>query len=87
MYLMNTDDYECDFCGFREKWDEHDDHRGDIWECESCGKDFCTSCFEKQHGKRVFDAMLSFTPYVLCPVCYKKNTYGVRDDVEGELQG
>ena len=32
MYLMGSDEYECDICGFREKWDAHDDHRGDMWE-------------------------------------------------------
>ena len=37
MYLMGSDEYECDICGFREKWDAHDDHRGDLWECERCG--------------------------------------------------
>ena len=34
MYLMGRDEYECDICGFREKWDAHDDHRGYMWECE-----------------------------------------------------
>lgn len=40
MYLMGSDEYECDICGFREKWDAHDDHRGDMWECERCGKHY-----------------------------------------------
>ena len=48
MYLMGRDEYECDICGFREKWDAHDDHRGDMWECERCGKHF-TPVYECQY--------------------------------------
>ena len=47
MYSMVKDTYTCDTCGFEEKWDAHDDHRGDIWECECCGAHFCTDCFVK----------------------------------------
>ena len=59
MYLMGSDEYECDICGFREKWDAHDDHRGDMWECERCGKHFCTNCFKKACGEENFRKMLS----------------------------
>ena len=30
MYLMGSDEYECDICGFHEKRDAHDDHHGDM---------------------------------------------------------
>lgn len=71
MYLMGSDEYECDICGFREKWDAHDDHRGDMWECERCGKHFCTNCFKKACGEEDFRKMLSETDNVLCPECWK----------------
>ena len=29
MYSISRDTYTCDECGFEEKWDTHDDHRGD----------------------------------------------------------
>lgn len=67
MYLMGRDEYECDICGFREKWDAHDDHRGDMWECERCRKHFCTNCFKKACGEEDFRKMLSETDNVLCP--------------------
>lgn len=74
MYLMNSDLYECDLCGFKEKWDAHDDRRGDLWECERCGKHFCTACFEKACGKEDFTKMLSETDKVLCPECWNSQT-------------
>ena len=70
MYLMNSDLYECDICGFKEKWDAHDDRRGDLWECERCGKHFCTNCFKKACGEEDFRKMLSETDNVLCPECW-----------------
>ena len=78
---MNSDLYECDICGFREKWDAHDDRRGDMWGCESCGKDFCTACFVKRHGRASFDKMLSESDFVLCPDCYEKNVFHVKEDM------
>lgn len=80
MYLMSSDKYECDICGHQERWDEHDDHRGDMWECESCMKHFCTSCFVKMQGRQAFDGMLRNTDYVLCPECFGKNVFNVKDD-------
>ena len=77
---MNSDLYECDICGLREKWDAHDDHRGDMWECENCSTDFCTSCFVKRHGRPAFDGMLRNTDYVLCPDCFENNVFNVKED-------
>ena len=74
MYLMNDDQYECDICGLREKWDAHDDRRGDLWECERCGKHFCTNCFKKACGEEDFRKMLSETDNVLCPECWNSQT-------------
>ena len=78
MYLMSSDAYECDICGFTEKWNEHDDHRGDMWECEKCGKHFCTHCFERICGRDAFRKMLSNTDYVLCPECWVKEKENVK---------
>ena len=60
MYSMSKDTYTCDTCGFEEKWDAHDDRRGDIWECEYCGAHFCTECFVKKLGREHFDMRKAF---------------------------
>ena len=72
MYNMEADTYTCDICGFEEAWDAHNDHRGDMWECEDCGTHFCTACFVKAHGQEEFDRMLRETDGVYCPSCYGK---------------
>lgn len=71
MYLMESDIYECDICGHQEKWDAHDDHRGDMWECEKCGKHFCTACFVAKAGEEDWRKMLSETDNVFCPDCFQ----------------
>ena len=38
MYNIETDNYQCDFCGFEEKWDGTDEIHGDMFGCEKCGK-------------------------------------------------
>ena len=50
LYNMSRDTYTCDICGLEEKWDAHDDRRGDLWECDYCGKHFCTACFVGEAG-------------------------------------
>lgn len=72
MYNQEKDTYACDTCGFEEKWDAHDDHRGDIWECEDCYTHFCTSCFIKALGQAEWDRMLGEMSGVFCPSCYGK---------------
>lgn len=72
MYNMGKDTYTCDICGFEEKWDAHDDHRGDIWECDDCGSHFRTNCFVKKCGQAEFNRMLRETDGVYCPGCYGK---------------
>lgn len=91
MYLMNSDLYECDICGFKEKWDAHDDRRGDLWECERCGKHFCTNCFKKACGEEDFRKMLSETDNVLCPECWnsqksqKEFRINIRETLETQV--
>lgn len=91
MYLMGSDEYECDLCGFREKWDAHDDRRGDLWECERCGKHFCTNCFKKACGEESFRKMLSETDNVLCPECWqnqpqkKEFSINIRETLETQV--
>ena len=31
MYLMESDTYVCDICGFEGEWDDHDDIHGELW--------------------------------------------------------
>lgn len=75
MYSMERDVYTCDTCGFEEKWDAHDDHRGDMWECECCGTHFCTGCFVEKLGRESFDKMLREADYIVCAPCYKKGVF------------
>ena len=84
MYLMSENMYECDICGLREKVGAHDDHRGDIWECENCMKDFCTDCFMKRLGSDAFHRMLGNTDFVVCPDCFEKNAMNVKEDAYNE---
>lgn len=70
MYLMNSDLYECDLCGFQGPWDAYDDRHGDIWECEQCGEHFCTRCFVLAVGGEPFRKMLSEADQILCPTCW-----------------
>ena len=69
-YYMGTDKYSCDFCGIEMDWDEADEKNGTMWECEECGKHFCSACFIKRHGKLTFDHMISEEEKVLCPDCH-----------------
>ena len=69
MYKMDSDTYVCDCCGKEYKWDG--DEYGNIWECEECGKHFCTDCFTAALGRDAFDNMLRNHDKVLCPTCYK----------------
>ena len=45
MYLMSTDTYVCDICGFEGKFDTDNDIHGELWGCERCGDTFCSKCF------------------------------------------
>ena len=77
MYNLTKDTYICDICGFEQKWDAHDDHRGDIWECEDCFAHFCTNCFVKALGQAEWNRMLGEMSEIYCPTCYGKEQ--VRD--------
>ncbi len=77
MYNMARDTYTCDICGFEKKWDTHDDHRGDIWECEDCHTHFCTACFVKALGQAEWDRMIDEMSEIYCQSCYGKDQ--VRD--------
>lgn len=74
MYLMKSDTYVCDTCGFELKWDESDDTHGSMWGCEICGKNFCTTCFIKKHGRKAFDRMLQQEDRVQCMECYNPDS-------------
>ena len=88
MYEMSTDVYECDFCGVRMKWDEKTKTHGYLYGCEKCGREFCSRCFKKAHGRKKFDQMLSEEAKVLCPACYAESHVPVSEYplyVGGEL--
>ena len=72
MYLMALNEYECDFCGFHESWDAHDDPLRYMWECERCGTHFCTNCFVKAIDYEAFRKMLSEHDQIYCPNCWYK---------------
>ena len=80
MYFLSSDLYECDSCGFQDKWNAHDAHRGDIWECEKCMKHFCTRCFVRKRGQDAFERMLQSTDFVVCPECFENNALNVKSD-------
>lgn len=71
MYNMDSDKYTCDYCNREFSWDGED--YGNIWECEKCGKHFCTECFIKIAGTVAFMKMQNEGDKVLCPECYKED--------------
>lgn len=77
MYSMEKDTYICDTCRVEVKWDGHDEKKGTIWECEYCGKHFCTACFVEKAGREAFDRMFRETDFVLCPEHFEKGVFGV----------
>lgn len=90
MYIMDADVYECDFCGFRLKFDESDVVHGNMWECEDCGEHFCEKCFIDRWGHRAWRRMVcdgwigSFaTSRIMRPECYEEI---LRDNPEMEEQ-
>lgn len=72
MYLMESDIYVCDICGFEGRWDDHDDIHGELWGCERCGGTFCTKCFIDTIGKNAYLKMMHSEDLILCPECYGK---------------
>ena len=58
MYNIGTDSYQCDFCGFEEKWDATDEVHGDLWGCERCGNTFCTKCSKDKFGEANYYRMM-----------------------------
>lgn len=73
MYLMSSGKYQCDFCDYETDWDKADEEHGVMWECECCGKHFCTKCFERTQGAESFAKMMKESNKVLCPDCYKES--------------
>jgi len=73
MYNMAKDTYKCDFCGWEAPWDGGDDDHGSMWECEDCGKHFCTTCFTARWSRKAWDTMLHaglIGSKIMCPECY-----------------
>lgn len=72
MYSIKTDLYQCDFCGFEEKWDATDEIHGDLWGCERCGSAFCTKCFKDKFGEANYYRMMREFNLIYCPDCFEK---------------
>ena len=71
-YNMQDNTYDCDFCGVTMKWDETDDHHGTMWQCNYCGKTFCSLCFKTALGSENYETMLQDYNEVICHECFPK---------------
>ena len=69
MAYMSEDLYECDFCGVELGWDETHDTYGDMWECEECGRTFCSRCLKNAIGEAAYYELMRGHDKVLCPDC------------------
>lgn len=72
-YKKETDTYTCDFCGFENGWEDYDEHHGELWGCEKCGKTFCTQCFMDKFGGKEYMNMMQNATEVHCPECWEKH--------------
>lgn len=77
MYLMNTDTYVCDTCGFEGKFDTDNDIHGELWGCERCGDTFCSKCFIDRMGEEDYWKMMRDSDLIMCPICYAKEKKNV----------
>ena len=77
MYLMSTDTYVCDICGFEGKFDTDNDIHGELWGCERCGDTFCSKCFIDRMGEEDYWKMMRGSDLIMCPICYAKEKKNV----------
>lgn len=77
MYLMSTDTYVCDICGFEGKFDTDNDIHGELWGCERCGDTFCSKCFIDRMGEEDYWKMMRDSDLIMCPLCYAKEKKNV----------
>ena len=77
MYLMSTDTYVCDICGFEGKFDTDNDIHGELWGCERCGDTFCSKCFVDRMGEEDYWKMMRDSDLIMCPICYAKEKKNV----------
>lgn len=77
MYLMSTDTYVCDICGFEGKFDTDDDIHGELWGCERCGDTFCSKCFIDRMEEEDYWKMMRDSDLIMCPICYAKEKKNV----------
>ena len=71
-YHMDTNTYECDWCGAEMGWNERNGDQGTMWECECCEKHFCSKCFIHSHGEIAYENMMQIDEKVYCPKCWKE---------------
>ena len=77
MYLMSTDTYVCDICGFERKFDTDNALHGELWGCERCGDTFCSKCFIDRMGEEDYWKMMRDSDLIMCPICYAKEKKNV----------
>lgn len=77
MYLLSTDTYVCDICGFEGKFDTDNDIHGELWGCERCGDTFCSKCFIDRMGEEDYWKMMRDSDLIMCPICYAKEKKNV----------
>ena len=81
MYLMSTDTYVCDICGFEGKFDTDNDIHGELWGCERCGDTFCSKCFIDRMGEEDYWKMMRDSDLIMCPICYAKEKKNVSSNI------
>lgn len=86
MYLMSTDTYVCDICGFEGKFDTDNDIHGELWGCERCGDTFCSKCFIDRMGEEDYWKMMRDSDLIMCPICYAKEKKNVSSNTRPNLR-
>lgn len=80
-YHIETDIHTCAVCGSALSWDAADDVHGTVWNCEECGRDFCSKCFIDKFGCTEYEEMIRNSNLVYCPGCWGKH----RREVKGAI--
>ena len=66
MQVTDIEAYSCYSCKTVIEWESSHPTNGLIWECEICGKNFCSKCLEETVGRSMCE-----DDDVICPSCLK----------------